>query len=122
MSLPDLVKTKKTQRDKACPMIRRLLEADYFANRDHPSVEQLKFWMLELRTPQLLIEVVASNRELAGSLEDSRPLLRLAAMADERSLAESLLQEELHIREKDREYWRPLKAELEKLRLDRPRP
>jgi hypothetical protein len=30
MSLPDLVKAKKTQRDKDWPMIRRLLEAHYF--------------------------------------------------------------------------------------------
>ncbi len=32
ISLPDLVKAKKTQRDKDWPMIRRLVEANYFAH------------------------------------------------------------------------------------------
>ncbi len=36
MSLPDLVKAKKTQRDKDWPMIRRLVEADYFKHREQP--------------------------------------------------------------------------------------
>jgi hypothetical protein len=31
LSLPDLVQAKKTQRDKDWPMIRRLVEANYFA-------------------------------------------------------------------------------------------
>jgi hypothetical protein len=34
LSLPDLVQAKKTQRDKDWPMIRRLVEADFFARRD----------------------------------------------------------------------------------------
>ena len=34
LSLPDLVQAKKTQRDKDWPMIRRLVEAHYFQNRD----------------------------------------------------------------------------------------
>lgn len=34
LSLPDLVKAKKTQRDKDWPMIRRLLEQDYFRTTD----------------------------------------------------------------------------------------
>lgn len=33
MSLPDLVQAKKTQRDKDWPMLRRLIEVNYFANR-----------------------------------------------------------------------------------------
>ncbi len=119
LSLPDLVKAKKTQRDKDWPMIRRLLEADYFANRDHPTREQLEFWMLELRTPELLTEVAAANSELADSLEAFRPLLRFAAKADEIALADALFQEEKIEREADREYWQPLKAELEQLRLDK---
>ena len=37
MSLPDLVQAKKTQRDKDWPMIQRLLEANYFENRQQPT-------------------------------------------------------------------------------------
>lgn len=36
MALADLVKAKKTQRDKDWPMIRRLVEADYFRHRERP--------------------------------------------------------------------------------------
>jgi hypothetical protein len=51
MSLPDLVQAKKTQCDKDWPMLRRLLEVHYFANRENPTHEQIRFWLLELRTP-----------------------------------------------------------------------
>lgn len=37
MGLPDLVQAKKTQRDKDWPMIRRLVEVNYFANRETPT-------------------------------------------------------------------------------------
>jgi hypothetical protein len=43
MSLPDLVQAKKTQRDKDWPMLRRLVEVNYFANRDHPNADQIRF-------------------------------------------------------------------------------
>ncbi len=51
MSLPDLVQAKKTQRDKDWPMVRRLIEVNYFANRENSSREQVRFWFLELRSP-----------------------------------------------------------------------
>lgn len=119
MSLPDLVKAKKTQRDKDWPMIRRLLEADYFAGRDQPSNEQIEFWLLELRTPELLIETAAAHTGMAKIFETVRPLLRFASVGDEALLAEALLSEEREQRQADIEYWRPLRAELEQLRRDR---
>lgn len=121
LSLPDLVKAKKTQRDKDWPMIRRLLEADYFAARDQPTPEQIEFWLLELRTPELLIETAAAHPDVAKTLEAVRPLLRFASTGDERLLADILLSEEREQREADKAYWQPLKAELEQLRVNRPR-
>ena len=56
MSLPDLVLAKKTQRDKDWPMLRRLLEADYFGQSSTPSAGRVRFWLRELRTPELLVE------------------------------------------------------------------
>ena len=56
MALPDLVQAKKTQRDKDWPMVRRLLEAHFFENRDHATAGPIRFWLRELRTPELLIE------------------------------------------------------------------
>ena len=37
LSLPDLVCAKKTQRDKDWPMLRRLVEAHFFGNRENPT-------------------------------------------------------------------------------------
>jgi hypothetical protein len=40
LSLPDLVRAKKTQHDKDWPMIRRLVEAHYFQHRINPNFAQ----------------------------------------------------------------------------------
>jgi hypothetical protein len=119
MSLPDLVKAKKTQRDKDWPMIRRLVEADYFKHREQPKQQQLRFWFLELRTPELLIELAAAHPELCRKLTRQRSLLKLAASVEENDLLEALSEEERLEREADREYWMPLKSELERLRRTR---
>jgi hypothetical protein len=119
MSLPDLVKAKKTQRDKDWPMIRRLVEADYFASQETPTREQVEFWLCELRTPALLIEIASVRPEIASSLEGVRPLLKLASAGDEDSLKRALLNEERDEREADIAYWRPLRAELEQMRRER---
>lgn len=119
MSLPDLVQAKKTQRDKDWPMLRRLVEVNYFANREHPNTEQIRFWFLELRTPELLIELAARHGRLQKQSIRKRPLLELARPGDELTLAEALLNEERSEREADRQYWLPLRAELERLRHTR---
>ena len=119
LSLPDLVKAKKTERDKDWPMIRRLLEADYFAGRDQPTQEQVEFWLLELRTPELLIETALAHPDIVSNVEAIRPLLKPASIGDAVLMAEALLSEEREQREADKEYWQPLKAELEQLRRDR---
>ena len=116
MSLPDLVQAKKTQRDKDWPMVRRLIEVNYFENRVNPTREQIRFWFLELRTPELLIELAQAQRRIPAHLLRERPLLQLAATIDKSALAEALLAEEQREREADRQYWAPLKKELERLR------
>lgn len=116
MSLPDLAKAKKTQRDKDWPMIRRLLEADYFKHREQSTPRHLHFWLLELRTPGLLIEVASAHSEVCHKLIKQRPLLKFAATGNETALIEALSEEERVEREADRRYWAPLKAELEQLR------
>jgi len=109
MSLFDLVHAKKTRRDKDWPMIRRLTEVHYFANREHPTPQQVIFWLQELRTPELLIELVAT-RKLPARLTLDRPLLKLAQQGKEMDL---FLRKSGWKREADRQYWTPLKAELE---------
>ena len=116
LSLPDLVRAKKTQRDKDWPMIRRLVESNYFANREHPSPQQLTFWFQELRTPELLIDLAHIQGSLLSTAAPSRPLLQPALPTDHDAMAKAQTEEELHERALDQEYWSPLKKELERLR------
>ena len=116
MSLPDLVNAKKTQRDKDWPMIRRLIEGDFFTHRSQPKLQHLRFWFLELRTPELLLEIASAHPDLCRKLAKRRRLLEFAALATEMALIDALSEEEKAEREADRRYWAPLKAELEQLR------
>jgi hypothetical protein len=116
LSLPDLIQAKKTQRDKDWPMIRRLVEASFFENRRKPSPAQIRFWLAEFRTPQLLIEIARKNPVVAKKLVAKRPLLRLASAGEAGKLEKELAAEELTERENDRRYWLPLKKTLDKLR------
>jgi hypothetical protein len=116
LSVPDLVRAKKTQRDKDWPMVRRLLEADIIARRNAPSQNDLRFWLLELRTPVLLIEIAQLYPRLTRRLRPKRPLLGNALSGDLEALEKALHTEERQERERDRAYWLPLKKELEQLR------
>jgi hypothetical protein len=116
LSLPDLVRAKKTQRDKDWPMLRRLLEAHYFANRARPRRAHPTFWMLELRTAELLVEAAGRWPAARAACLRRRALLSLATPGREGDLGAALLDEERSERQADEEYWRPLKAELERLR------
>jgi hypothetical protein len=116
LSLPDLVQAKKTQRDKDWPMIRRLLEAHYFENQKRPNKAQIQYWLLELRTPELLIELAKRNTALCQRVITKRPLLAFAASEKKTTLERMLAEEESAERKKDQLYWLPLKKELEKLR------
>jgi hypothetical protein len=116
LSLPDLVKAKKTQRDKDWPMIRRLLEAHYFQYQNNPTRAQIAFWLLELRTPELLVDTAQHYPRICGRLAVDRPLLAHALSGNTEDIANALLEEELKERKKDRLYWLPLRKELEILR------
>ena len=98
-------------------MIRRLLEADYFSNQDQPpDPARVLFWLRELRTPELLISVCNDFRELALGEQGQRSLLGMALDGRGDALEEALFLEEIEERRRDREYWIPLKRELEALR------
>ncbi|MBL9136981.1 MAG: hypothetical protein JNK85_14010 [Verrucomicrobiales bacterium] len=87
MSLPDLVRAKKTQRDKDWPMIRRLIEADRVACPGTPSPEQVRFWLREDRTPELLVALARQFSDEAKTLAKGlRPFLAAALRGDEEAL------------------------------------
>ncbi len=113
MGLPDLVRAKKTQRDKDWPMIRRLIEADIYNASDNPSEDKVRLWLAECRTPDLLISLVSEYPEIASQMAANRPLLRLAHQGNQQEIESLLRNEEDRERELDRQYWTPLRAELE---------
>jgi hypothetical protein len=115
LSLPDLVRTKKTQRDKDWPMIRRLIEADY-VNVENPSSDKIEFWLTESRTPRMLVELAQRYRRQAEELLALRPLLANACSGDMASVEDALENEQKLERDADRQYWMPLFQELEELR------
>ena len=115
LSLPDLVRAKKTQRDKDWPMIRRLIESDYIA-QIHPSPDHIKFWLLESRTPAMLVELARLYRSEVEAAISFRSLLQTVIDGNESSISDALEQEEKLIRDIDRAYWLPLKKELEEFR------
>jgi hypothetical protein len=119
LSLPDLVQAKKTQRDKDWPMIRRLVEAHYFQNRQNPTPARITFWLTQLRTPELLISLAARHSAASRNLRPTRPALLAALSGNQGGLEQALMDEEQMERERDRSYWLPLRKELEALRHDK---
>ena len=116
LSLPDLVQAKKTQRDKDWPMIRRLVEAHYFENQKRPTPPQIRFWFQELRTSELLLELAQRHPATCRRLTSKRPRLSQVISGESMNLEQALLAEETAERQRDREYWLPLRRELEALR------
>lgn len=121
LSLPDLVASKKTQRDKDWPMIRRLVEVSYDEGFASPTPEQIEFWLRELRTPEVLIECAQAFPNEARDAASSRPAVHAALLGDADAVGKALAIEEADERERDRAHWNPLKAELEALRHSRNR-
>lgn len=118
LSLPDLVLAKKTQRDKDWPMIRRLVEANYFQFRDEATAARVQFWLREMRTPRLLVECVRTFPEAAAAVAAEREAVAAAADGDVQRVEACLAEEQARERELDRAYWTPLRAELERLRRE----
>ena len=119
LSLPDLVTAKKTQRDKDWPMIRRLVEANYESFYAEPTPERVRFWLREMRTPELLAEVATRFADDARVLSNSRAAVEFARSGRIDDVQRALDDEMERERGADREYWRPLRHELEQLRRQR---
>jgi hypothetical protein len=119
LALPDLVRAKKTQRDKDWPMIQRLVEADYTRKRSAPRAGDVRFWLEEARSPGLLRELASAHPEELSKASAKRQLLASLPGASDAELANALDEERNRERELDRAYWRPLRLELEAMRRER---
>ena len=115
MSLPDLVCAKKTQRAKDWPMIQRLIEAHWFNHRHEPTAQRIEFWLMECRTPEILVRLADTHQKEAEHLQTTRPVLTAALDQDLNALGEHLEKERLAEVEADRGYWQPLRRALEQI-------
>ena len=96
--------------------------AEFSRDTDLPllaSPDHVSFWLNELRTPALLIELAAAKPAAAAALVGARPLIAEAVRGDPTALEVGLGQEEAAEREADRRYWLPVRAELQRLRRQR---
>ena len=116
IGLEDLVQSKKTQRDKDWLMLKRLVEDDIILNKDSPSDERVRWWFFEGRNADSLIRLAEEYTEIVKECALHRSLLSAAISGDIQKLNFQLREEELTERQKDIEYWVPLKKELETLR------
>ena len=122
LGIEDLVKAKKTQRDKDWPMIRRLVDSHYDQNREESNDDRVRFWLRESRTPEVLIRVAAEHPELLKEMIEIRPLLVETLGASRTALRQELEKEQAAEREADQRYWQPLMKELEAMRLAKRKP
>lgn len=78
----------------------------------------MTFWLREARTPELLVELCGRFDERARVLAEDRPLLELASVGmldDLRAASDAEVRAE---QARDRNYWEPLRKELEQFRRE----
>ncbi len=118
LCIPDLVHAKKTQRSKDWPMIELLVTIHYRENARAATDHHVDFWLREARTPELLVELCHRFPTCAAELTPHRPLIRLAherLLDDLRAALDAEVRAE---QARDRDYWEPLRRELEEFRRD----
>lgn len=101
-------------------MIRRLVDAHYQQFSSAADEKQVRFWLAESRSPELLRRVADRYPDQLRAMVSERPLLQAVIAADDVAVHAGLPQEEAAERTADQEYWRPLRSELESLGLSRP--
>jgi hypothetical protein len=116
LSVPDLVLSKKTQREKDWPVIGALVEGHFLAFHSDPTPGRLSFWFRESRSAERLTELARRYPAEAGQAVIVRSLLELATAGDLPRLRAALNAEMLEEQERDRRYWEPLKREMEAFR------
>jgi hypothetical protein len=91
----------------------------YFRNVGSENPERIEFWLRELRTPELLSDIVKTYPVAAQLIASSRPVVQVALSSGLFAISQALGEEENEVRRRDRLYWEPLKRELEDLRRKR---
>jgi hypothetical protein len=118
LCIPDLVQAKKTQRSKDWPVIELLVTIHYREHTHAVTDERVDFWLREARTPELLVELCRLFPTRAAELAADRPLIRLARGPSLDDLRAALDAEVRAEQARDRDYWEPLRHELEQFRRE----
>lgn len=118
ISLPDLVDSKKTRRDKDWVMLRRLVEVDYINRRETATEEDILFWLRKCRTLKYLRELAMSSPHLVLKVKN-RPWLKKILESSDDTVEDAIEQEMKKIKQEDEIYWKPLIRELETMRQER---
>jgi hypothetical protein len=87
-----------------------------------PTRSRIVFWLREVRTSELLIELCRRYAGMARKLGSTRPALRPALRGDRTAVDRALEAEQERYRASDRRYWKALRAELARWRQSRIRP
>jgi hypothetical protein len=116
LALPDLILAKRTQRDKDWMMTDRLVESHYVQHRPTATAKHIEFWLMESFNLDLLCRLSENYPEEAGCLGPRRAAVRALVDHDPQAALQALSREKQAIIQADRDYWAPLKKELEELR------
>ena len=112
------MQAKKTQRSKDWPVIELLITIHYREHAHAASDDRVDFWLREARTPELLVELCQRFPTQAAELTACRPLIRLAIESSLDDLRAALDAEVRAEQARDRDYWEPLRRELEQFRRE----
>jgi hypothetical protein len=117
LSVPDLVRSKKTGRNKDWPVIELLVNIHIHENLAAPQPDWIRFWLFECRTPVQLVALAQRFTAECHELTAARPLLSHALAGDQPALIPALDVEMRAEQAVDRAYWEPVRRELESMRL-----
>jgi hypothetical protein len=112
LSVPDLVRAKKTQRSKDWPVIEALVGIHFEENQSNPMPEWISCWLTEAGSAELLLDLGARFPSEAAAMATAHPLLAFAVSPGLPRLREALDAEVRAEQEKDRIYWEPFKREM----------
>ncbi|MGH7970110.1 MAG: hypothetical protein ACREIC_15425, partial [Limisphaerales bacterium] len=121
LSVPDLVRSKKTARNKDWPIIELLVNIHIHENLASPQPDWIRFWFRECRTPVQLLDLARRFTAECRALVGKRPLLAQALTSDMAPLIQALDAEMRAEQAVDRAYWEPVRRELESMRLEEAR-
>jgi hypothetical protein len=121
LSVPDLVRSKKTARNKDWPIIELLVNIHIQENAATPQPNWIRFWLSECRSPAQLMALARRFPAECQALWETRPLLTQALSGNELILQSALDSEMRAEQNADRLFWEPVRRELEAMRFEEAR-